>query len=196
MKKLLFLPIVFVLCLIKLNAQQINFSPKQYYITTGTGINYENGMLGLQLSTIIKEHFMPFLAIGSGSWGYKVTPGIRYFFSKNLLGAGFGLSYSQIPGVNSIKQNMELNNGSKTEVEFVYKAINTINISYLNNWHLGKKSNFFTLEVGYSFSLNSNYKNNYTIKTPNVTLSSTSESVLQLLQPGGLIIGVGFNFGL
>jgi hypothetical protein len=56
---------------------------------------------------------------------------------------------------------------------------------------MGRASKF-VFSAGAAFCLTSNP---YDVQSQGITLSSTSEQVLQIMQPGGLVVGIKFMFG-
>jgi hypothetical protein len=167
------------------------------YIGVGTGINSNVGIVGITYEHIFKEHIGTYVNLGIGGWGAKMGIGGRLYFRDALSGA-VGINYSYVGGAKGVKSSLDVVENGKTvnkEIEFDAHPVNTLNISYLKFWRMGKRSRF-NLELGYSVALNGKSEANYTLKTPGVILTETSTKALNFTQPGGLIIAVGFTFGL
>jgi hypothetical protein len=167
-------------------------------LTIGTGINSNVGVLGLQIEHKLAGPLSFYAGAGIGGWGYKLTAGARLYIRHQPIGSAFGLSFSNATGVNKVKSELQVvENGRevKKEIEFNAKPVNTLNFSWLRYWKMGKQ-NRFNLELGYSLLLNTPTESNYTIVTPGVTITDDSKSVMNAIQPGGILIAVGFNFGL
>ncbi len=87
---------------------------------------------------------------------------------------------------------MELSSGQNETVTLDLKPVGNVFLSFGYAWKLGKKSRFH-LEGGYAVPLNTD---DYYEVTSGETLSDTSERVLQMMRPGGLIIALGFDIGI
>lgn len=187
-----------VLAQVDSTASKTNTSQSLTSITIGTGINSNVGVLGLQVEHKLAGPLSFYAGAGIGGWGYKLTVGTRLYLRHQPVGSAFGLSFSNATGVNGIKSDLTIiENGRevKKEIEFNAKPVNTLNFSWLRYWKMGK-DNRFNLELGYSLLLNTPAESNYTIVTPGITMTNESKSVMSAVQPGGILIAVGFNFGL
>lgn len=196
MKKL----ITFLLLLVSgfgnqlVKAQDV-FTPYQTFLGLGTGINNSCGLLGVGLEQFVSDRYTILGAAGIGTWGYKVTGGARYYLEDTKKGAAFGLSYSYSGGINEMEQDVEIEkNGIKSTVteQFKMLPVSTLNLTWTRFWYLGQKSRL-NLELGYSINL-SGRDNFESVSKP--FLTDKSRSLINMLQPGGLIIGLGLSFGL
>jgi len=160
------------------------------YIGLGTGINSFTGILGVSASVRVYDKLFIRGGLGFSAWGSKCSVGLKYDRSYRG-GFSYNLGYSYSPGLKDLKLNMELASGAKQDVTIDYLAANTLNASMTYSWMLGKKNTFY-LEFGYAVPFESTP---WEVKDGSV-LSSTSKSALSFLQPGGVILGVGFTFGI
>lgn len=173
---------------------QDNFKLRQTFLGLGTGINNNCGLLGIGLEQFVTEKISLFGAAGVGSWGGKVTGGAR-FYLEGKTGSAFGVSYSAATGGKDAEVEIEAmvnNTKQKVKEKFDFKQVSVINLTWLKYWQVGDKSRF-NLELGYSINLSG--ENNYTSKT-GLQLTDQSKAVMNFLQPGGLVIGLGFSFGI
>lgn len=187
--------ILFSLCaflLIQLNAQSFaENEPEEshpLYIGVGTGFDNFTGLIGLSGTIKLYDKLSVRGGFGTSGWGLKSSIGLKYDL-KEVGGWSYCLGYSYSPGLEDLKLNLELENGTQKEITLDYLPARTINLAVDRNWRIGK-ANIFYLEFGYAIPLQSDRWR----VTDGSAISSTSKSVLNILQPGGLILGAGFAF--
>ncbi len=165
------------------------------YLTPGFGFNTHQGLFGASLEYNFAKNLSSYGGIGLGSWGYKMGTGIRYYLDYPSSWA-FNLGFSHATGVNQLALEMEpsmVQGGASgnREVTFDLKPVNNINLTAIRYWAVGrKKVNRIHLEFGYAFNLTQHFY------TADATLSNEGHSFMQVLRPGGLVLGTGFGFGL
>lgn len=194
MKKHFFLSLITITGFLFSAQAQDNFKLKQTFFSLGTGINNNCGLLGIGLEQFVSEKVSFFGAAGIGSWGYKVTGGARLYLDGKT-GNAFGLSYSAATGLEEVEIEVDAlinNTEQKVKEKFKLNPVSVINLTWMKHWQIGNKSRF-NLELGYSMNMSG--KNNYTSKS-GLVLTDKSKSVMDFIQPGGIIIGLGFSFGL
>ena len=181
-----------VLPLTQLHAQTITENQTEqshpFYLGFGTGFDNYTGMLGISGTVRLYDKLSLRGGLGLSGWGQKSSIGLKYDL-KDVGGWSYCLGYSYSPGLEGLKLNLEGESGATKEITVDYFSASTINLAVDRNWKIGK-ANIFYLEFGYAIPLQSN---RWRI-TDGSTISSASESVLDLLQPGGLILGAGFAF--
>jgi hypothetical protein len=161
-----------------------------FAIGLGTGINNYTAIFGLSANLRIYNKLSLQGGIGIGGWGNKYSIGIKYNYYYDG-GWSYGFGYSVCPGENNIKANLQVTSGTTQQVTLNYLTASTVNLKVGRSWRIGQKNTFY-MEYGYAIPIQSNpWK-----VTDNSVLSSTSISALKLIQPGGLIIGLGFTFGI
>lgn len=166
---------------------------KNVYLGLGTGINSYNGMLGISIKWRLVKTLYVRGGLGTGSWGWKLSAGIHYDL-KPINCWGFCASYSLYSGAPEIHQNLETVQGKNVitkDVLLEYLPTGTINLIASRHWTI-KKINFIYLDLGYAIPTVSNI---YSVKDKSV-ITENADAVIHLMQPGGLIIGLGFMFGL
>jgi hypothetical protein len=183
-----------VLLLFNLNGQTDELtasdSPPQVFLGTGTGLSSYNGLLGISTTFALNNRIAFRGGAGLGAWGFKLTGGLK-FHKNSLRGWSYGLSYSHYTGIKNMKLVMELGSGDQEEITFDYLPTGSVNLTMAYSWKVGRKNNFY-LEYGYAIATDSKP---WKIKDGSV-LSSTSETVMNIVRPGGVILSAGFNFGL
>jgi hypothetical protein len=190
MKSLLSLTLVFLMFCTS-SAQEA----RKLYLGIGTGINYPTGVLGVSLELQIINNLTAYGALGLGSWGGKVGAGIRYY-TNYPQGWAFGLGYSYSSGLNNLEVQLEgqhVNGGTNgtSPVTFKLLPVSTINISGVKQWLIGKqKKNRIGLELGYAIPT---AQDRYDTRE---SLTPEGKDFMNLLQPGGLMLGTSFSFGL
>lgn len=130
---------------------------------------------------------------GLGGWGTKLGVGIHFYFSKTPYRSAFSIGYATASGLEDFETQLQVYPSGLTETVILdLHRAGSLNFRYSYNFRLGKKHKF-VLTAGYAVPLSTNP---YELKTKGVTLSETSKQVLDLLQPGGLIFGFKFMFGV
>jgi hypothetical protein len=156
----------------------------------GTGFNNLTALFGVSAKYRIIKKLSVQGGMGLGGWGYKFSIGLKYGEDFNG-GWSLGIGYSVCPGENNIKVSMEDASGVSKEVTINYLTASTINLVAERSWKIGRKNTFY-MDFGYAIAMQS---------TPwkvvdNTALSDASKSAIKMIQPGGIILGLGFNFGL
>ncbi len=166
-------------------------TPKLFF-GLSSGINNSVGVLGLQMDAVIDKNMVLGVGIGLSSWGYKMA---AYFQSYSgspykFYGKG-GLSWNS--GLPDFEVELELKNGDMQDVMMDLNPVTNGILALGYAWKVGRRNKIY-LEGGYAINLKN--KDYYTLIDDSVELSSTSERVLRVLRPGGLIISLGFNFAI
>ena len=162
---------------------------KSVYFGVGVGIN--DCGLAFSVEKTINDRFSGFASVGIGGWGYKIGFGAIFYSNQVPYGSSFSLGYSLATGLDNFET--ELSTEPYDEKENVMLDLNnvgTINLIYAYNWRLGRKGKF-SLYTGYAFAVTNN---SYDVKSSGTELSDESKQVLNILQPGGLILGLKFMF--
>ncbi|MBW8331295.1 MAG: hypothetical protein K0M40_04670 [Prolixibacteraceae bacterium] len=187
--------ILFSLCLLliaKLDAQEITENKTaeypQVYLGVGTGFDNFTGFMGVSGTLKMYERFSVRGGFGVSGWGLKSSIGIKYDQTETGRWS-YCLGYSHSPGLEGIELEMELESGGTQEITVDYLSAGTINLAIDRNWRIGKTGIFY-LEFGYAVPLQSNRWR----VTDGSTITSTTDMALNILQPGGLILGAGFAF--
>ena len=183
---------VCIFLLTKLEAQNITENqPDEYpkvYLGVGTGFDNFTGFMGLSGTLKMYEKFAVRGGFGVSGWGLKSSIGIKYDHSETGKWS-YCLGYSNSPGAEGIKLDMPLESGGTQEITVDYLSAGTINLAIDRNWRIGKTGIFY-FEFGYAVPLQSNRWR----VTDGSSITSTTEMALNILQPGGLILGAGFAF--
>ncbi|MBI3500968.1 MAG: hypothetical protein HY063_04160 [Bacteroidetes bacterium] len=170
-----------------------NDSAPKFYLGIGSGLNNYNGLLGIGANLRIHKTMFLLAGAGIGSWGNKVSAGIKYT-RKFTSSWGYAMSYSHSTGLKDFKTQLETTaskpNGTE-EVVLDLLPASTVNAAASYNWFF-RRNKLFYIEFGYGVSIETAP---YVIKN-GVTLTNKSKQVLQLLQPGGVIFGIGFMWGI
>jgi hypothetical protein len=176
----------------KLDAQEITENQTaeypQVYLGVGTGFDNFTGFMGVSGTLKMYERFSVRGGAGFSGWGLKSSIGIKYDQSETGRWS-YCLGYSHSPGLEGIKLDMELESGGTQEITVDYLSAGTINLAIDRNWRIGKTGIFY-LEFGYAVPLQSNRWR----VTDGSTITRSADMALNILQPGGLILGAGFAF--
>jgi hypothetical protein len=174
------------------NSDSLNI-PKIPSVYLGPGLEVNNYGLGLGLEVPISKKFSITGNAGVGGWGGKIGGSINYYFKDVSDKSELSLGYSHASGLKDYETDLYVEpNSTKQKVKLDLNIVHTINIMYTYNLKIGKSCKI-GFSCGCAISLT---KTPYTLITPGVTLSSKAEQELKDLQPGGLIIGLRFMFGI
>lgn len=161
------------------------------YIGMGLGIN-DYG-LGACIEIPIVERLSFYGNAGLGGWGWKLGAGISLYPSKSPYGSSFSIGYASASGFIDFETELAVEPNNQNQlVTLDLNRVGTVNLVYSYNFQLGQKSKF-ALSAGYAIPVTNN---TYDIKTTGVTLTEISKQVIDIMQPGGLIIGFKFLFGI
>lgn len=171
--------------------------PIKAYVNFAGGINTCNGLGGVQVEYFVGKQVSLIGAGGIGSWGLKMGAGARMYMYDHA-GPALAVSYATASGLQQLKlQDVAVINAQGIpevrSVDLELFRLHTINISVLEMFPMGKKHNRFFLEAGYSIALQGKKDSNYRILEP-LILDESTKQALRLLQPGGLMLSMGFSF--
>jgi hypothetical protein len=159
----------------------------------GMGFEVNNYGLGFGLEVPVSGKMSITGNAGIGGWGLKLGGTINYYFTDVTGRSELSLGYSRASGLKDFSTELYVEpNDTKQTVKLDLNVIQTINVMYTYNLRIGR-SGKVGFSGGYAISLTNTP---YTLKSQGVTLSPTSDQVLKIMQPGGLIIGIRFMFGL
>jgi len=164
----------------------------QAFIGFSSGIDNMIGILGPQLDIVLFRKLTLGGGIGLSSWGYKYAVNMQ-FYPKGLYKYFIKSGYSYNTGIENFETDLELETGQTESVRMDLKPIGNIFISGGYAFKIGKRNRFY-VETGYAFPLIT--ENYYELYDDSQHLSKTSEQVMQMLRPGGLVIAVGMNFAI
>ncbi len=192
MKKILFL-LVSISGLIQVKAQPIAFqtqtSVPDFYFGVQSGMESFTGLIGVTADFRMKNNFFIHAGAGIGSWGGKISAGIRNETSSEK-GLGYGIALSWASGLKDFTTKLETTTGTK-DVKLDLLAGYTLVPTISYKWVIAHRNRFF-VEGGYAIPLQSYPWN---IRDGSV-LSTTGRETLKILSPGGLSAGIGFQFAL
>lgn len=159
----------------------------------GFGIGFNEYGLGGSFEFALTEKVAGFGNVGIGLWGYKLGAGVSIYPKGEPYGSSFSFGYAHATGLDEVEAEMQIEPNDQTETVLMnLEDCGTFNIVYSYNFKVGQK-NKFALSAGYAIPLQ---EAPYTIQTPGIELNDISEKVMEFMQPGGLIFGLKFMFGL
>lgn len=172
------------------NPDALNKTPeKLVYLGIASGLENFTGIFGPSIEFNASKKVALYGGVGLGSWGYKMSAGIKYY-NKFPFKWAYCLSVSHATGLKNFENTMETQTGSK-KVRMDLLPCQTVNLSIQHHWKLGSKHRFH-IEGGYAIPL---AYEAYTIKDGSA-LTPSSKLAMKILQPGGLMLGFGFSFAL
>jgi len=189
--------LLFMLCaflLIRLDAQSIteNKSDDSHPFSLGVGTGFDNftGLVGVTGTLRVSDMLSLRGGFGVGGWGTKSSVAIKFDKGEKSKWA-YVLGYTANSGLKDFKTELETSSGSKRDVALDLLSTSTLNLAFDRNWRVGRR-NLFYLEFGYAVPLQGQ---RWKI-TDGTTISGNSEQAVNMAQPGGIIFGAGFAFGL
>jgi hypothetical protein len=168
--------------------------PRRVYLGVSTGLDNITGIVGPTLEFQFVPNLSVYGAAGLGSWGGKTSIGLRYYMNYPD-GFAFNLGLSHATGLSEVSFDLQeefvSGQSGNQMTRFKLLSANTVNVSALKHWLIGsRKRNRFYIEFGWAFPTE------YDRYKTDAALTVQGRQFMQILQPGGLILGVGFNFGL
>lgn len=198
MKKYLLLILASLTILTAHSQQELNpflkpdVVPPKIFIGFSTGINNMIGILGPQIEIYVADKLFLGGGIGLSTWGTKFAVNLQYYpkgWNKFYIKGG----YSRNSGLENFQPEMELVSGETEFVAMDLKPVGNLLFTAGYAWKIGKRSKFY-IEGGYALPVAAD--DYYELYDDSVQLSETSEKVLRIMRPGGLIIALGLNFGI
>jgi hypothetical protein len=167
---------------------------RRVYLGLGIGINNYAGALGIGLDIRTVPQLLMRLGAGFGTWGTKVSIGLRYEEHPGKTGWIYGLAYTNSSGLSNYKISLMVDSANTVvtkDVNLNLLTASTLNLTVSRNWVFHRHNEFF-FEFGYSIAL----QNNPFVVTDGSVLTNTSKEVINITAPGGFIIACGVMFGL
>lgn len=204
MKKLISLTGLLAVLISTVVAQESNEDKvpcRKTFLGIQTGINNHSGLLGIGVEQGILPQWSAGAGVGIGSWGTKFYVQGRYYFKPLcLIGSALSLTYTRASGLVETPLKVETNYYGKVEAEIDGDPMNNLALTYDRFWALGKrKRSKLHLSVGYALRLNSTvYTFSDAIKAeyPGIAPTKQDDRVIRNVAPGGIVIGLGYYFGL
>lgn len=189
----IFFTIVAILITINIQAQTNTFQTNEpkpgFYLGIGTGLESFSGIIGITGDFRAKNNFFLRAGAGIGSWGGKLSVGIRNE-SKYGNSIGYGIYLSRVTGLNDFTTSLATTSGTQ-DVKLELLPGFTLNPTISYKWLIHNLHRFF-IEGGYAIPLQTDPWN---VKDGS-ELTEDSKSVLRIMSPGGFSLGVGIQFAL
>ncbi len=163
----------------------------KFYLGLSTGINNHSGILGVNFDVPVTGHFSLGTGLGLSSWGYKSYGEGRFYFKDCNRGWALGAGITYATGAEDFIVEMPTTIGT-TDVSMNLEPVTNVAVSAYHFFGLGRGSHRFYLQMGWSQRLNDTPY----VVTSGHTLDSDGKAAMDLVTPGGLILGFGFSFGL
>lgn len=158
------------------------------------GINNPHGLLGINFEMPISQQFTFSPGIGISSWGTKFGGMVKYYTKPCCMGWAYGIGVTYSKGIESNEmQNVEVLTPTgtlKTTIKLRMLSQTNISLNAYKYFRIKTNSRFFA-HAGLSFAMNQDKFN----VISGHKLSETSNMAIKMLSPGGLSLGIGFQFG-
>jgi len=178
------------------NAQQESPAPEPAYVPSlyfGLGLGINDYGFGACLEAPIIDKLSFYGNAGLGGWGWKLGAGISFYPSKFPDKSSLSIGYSSGAGMKDFETVLTVEPDDVSEkVILNLNRVGTVNLIYSYNFIVGSKGKF-SLSAGYAIPVTTNP---YEVVTPGITLTQTSMMVMDMMQPGGVILGFKFLFGV
>ncbi len=199
--KQLYVIILFTLLLLfikpsnPLSAQnyQLPAENKSQLIYLGLGLSINDYGLGLGVEFPLAGKISVNGNLGIGGWGLKAGGSLNFYTTHISNGSEFSIGYSYASGMKDFNYDLWVDPfDEKQVVNMDLNSVGTINFIYTYNLRIGYscKAGF---SGGYAFPISTSP---YTVNTAGANLSSDSKQLMDIMAPGGLIVGIRFMFGL
>lgn len=166
-----------------------NSCPK-FYVGPSLGINKQSGLVGAAFDIPVTGQFSLGTGAGLSSWGYKAFFEGRFYFRDCNRGWALGAGASYNTGIKNFTAELPTNYGDD-DVTIDLEPVPAIFFSGYYFFSMGERHRFY-LQSGWSQRLVSDP---YVIKSDH-ELTSDGKTVMDFITPGGLILGLGFSFGI
>lgn len=202
--------VLLILLLSSLTIQAQNYQPyqksntevKPMYFGLGTGLNSLHGLVGLSMETYLSDKLTAHAGAGLGSWGYKLSLGVRVYTRRTESSAsGILFAFSKATGLNKAQLTSEVVTGSGSTITVNNLLVNLspiylAHVAYTKAWFL-RNGNKINLDLGVCFQLNSGDEH-YSIydKTLGYHFSDKQDQAYKAIEPGGLFVGFGYAWGM
>jgi len=161
------------------------------FITLGTGINSNYGIVGIGADFPFANKLQGAVSGGLGTWGFKGAGELRYFYSGCMQkGSAVAVGVAYASGLPELKTDLEVSFEESKSVTLELGAQTNLQVSWYKSYAVQEHHRFF-FQVGYSFPVTGV---SYTVKSGEA-LSDVSKTTMKLLAPGGVLVATGFGFG-
>jgi hypothetical protein len=175
---------------------------KDLYATTtwfggSMGINSYSGALGANFEQLFNNNLTIHGGAGIGTWGNKYALGIRRYRNYPLK-SSFSVGISAATGYRDIEflisaRRLSNNIVVDTTLNITMYPAASLNFSWGYFFKIGNKSRM-NIDLGYSLRTSPNRP--YRINTPGYGTTEVSDFIMRILSPGGIILHIGFSFGM
>ena len=169
------------------------------FVGLESGLNSKVGLIGLRLQTAPNNRAVVGLGAGLGTWGIKLGFYGRYYFKESFRGSYLHLGYSLATGRRNFETELEIEDTDLGSIEnrmvlLDLNPVGLIDLGYGYSARITPNSRLY-FQTGIAFRT-ARVVDTYDLRTDGVRLTGTSETVMQILSPGGLILAIGIDFGL
>jgi hypothetical protein len=165
---------------------------KNTFVTLGTGLNSNYGVIGIGADIKVLDKIQVGLSGGIGSWGFKTAGELRYFYNGCMQhGSALTAGVTYATGLPEMEIEMELSNEETKTVMLELNAQTNLQLAWYRAFKVQQNHRFF-VQAGYSFPISGiSYR-----VISGETLSDVSKTTVRMMAPGGIIVAVGFGFGI
>jgi hypothetical protein len=159
----------------------------------GLGLSVNDYGLGIGMEVPLTGKISINGNLGLGGWGLKAGGSLNFYTKQISNKSEFSIGYSYASGLKDFNYELWVEpNETQKMINLDLNAVSTINFVYTYNLKIGSfcKAGF---SAGYAVPITATP---YKVKTQGVILSSTSEQIMDIMAPGGLIVGIRFMFGI
>jgi hypothetical protein len=175
-------------------SQQFEYAveqPRIPFLYFGVGLGVNDYGLGLNVEVPFTHHLSLNGNAGLGGWGLKLGGSLNFYPFNVTKKHEFSIGYSIAFGLKDFETELSIEpDGEDYKVNLDLKKVHTINLIYTYNLKVGKSCKA-AFSAGYAICIT---QDPYDVNS-SVTLTSTSEQFIRIMQPGGLIIGIKFMIG-
>lgn len=163
--------------------------PKQHFFI-GIGLGVNDYGLGFILESPAINSFSFNVDAGVGGWGWKLGGSMNQYLSGDKHHE-LSLGYSYASGLKDFETDLSVEpSGENQNVKLDLLEVSTVNVIYTYNVAVGRASKI-AFSAGYAICLTGD---GYRVYSP-VVLDRTSDMLLDIMKPGGIIVGIRLMIG-
>ena len=172
-------------------SEEENLELPKMYLGLGLGIN-DYG-IGGSIEIPLSDALCFYGNSGLGGWGWRLGGGISFYPSRMPLKSSWSIGYATASGFSDFETTLDVAPNDATQAVLLdLNRVGTVNLTYAYNIRT-RNNNKWVLSTGYAIPITTN---SYEILSEGVVLTDLSKEVIEVMQPGGLILGFKFLFGL
>ncbi|OSZ81898.1 hypothetical protein CAP35_01100 [Chitinophagaceae bacterium IBVUCB1] len=168
-----------------------NESCPKLYTGFSLGMENPNGFIGFNFDVPVTQRFSLGTGAGLSTWGLKAFGEGRVYFKDCNRGPAIGLGATYNTGLSTLSTTLPTTTGDR-DVSLVFEPSTNAFVSLYYFWNIGRRGHRIHTNIGYSYRFTDPV---YRI-TDGSELTSDGKTAIDVLAPGGFMVGFGMSFGV